>query len=142
MPMRNNPFEDIEQMFDRMGRRLEETRMDVGGEIATAAVDVAEWDGEFIVTADLPGYEKEDIDLRITDQTLQIEAEHKAETEEPEEKRYLRRERARTSVSRSVRLPEEVDREGASASYENGVLTVTVPKAHAGEEEGSEISIS
>lgn len=84
--------------------------------------------------SDLPGYEEEDIDIRVTDNTLHINAEHKAE-HEPEPEHYLRRERARGAASRSVSLPEDIDREGVSATYENGVLTVTLPKAHAEEEE-------
>lgn len=133
--MRRRPFEDLEETLERMSDRFDKARVEVGGEIGTAAIDVAEWDGEFIVSADLPGYDDEDIDVRVTDHTLHIEAEHKIEEEEEKEDlNYLRKERTRTTVSRSVQLPEEVDEDNASATYENGVLTVTLPKKHASEE--------
>ncbi|MCD2204460.1 Hsp20/alpha crystallin family protein [Halobacterium sp. KA-6] len=131
--MRQKPFTNIEDVLERMGEQLEQTRLSVGGEIATAAVDVGEWDGEFVVEADLPGYEREDIDVRVTDNTLHIDAEHKAEREEREELSYLRKERVKTDVSRTITLPEEIDEDEVSATYENGVLTVVLPK-HESEE--------
>lgn len=133
--MQRTPFKNIEDVLDRMGRELEQTRLSVGGEIATAAVDVGEWDGEFVVEADLPGYTDEDIDVRVTDHTLHVDAEHKAEKEEREELSYLRKERVKTDVSRTITLPEDVDEDAVSATYENGVLTVVLPKAHAEEAE-------
>lgn len=122
--MRQKPFTNIEDVLEWMGEQLEQTRLSVGGEIA-AAVDVGEWDGELVVEADLPGYEREDIDVRVTDHTLHIDAEHKAEREELS---YLRKERVKTDVSRKITLPEEVDEDEVSATYENGVLTVVLPK--------------
>lgn len=133
--MQRTPFKNIEDVLERMGRELEQTRLSVGGEIATAAVDVGEWDGEFVVEADLPGYTDEDIDVRVTDHTLHVDAEHKAEKEEREELSYLRKERVKTDVSRTITLPEDVDEDAVSATYENGVLTVVLPKAHAEEAE-------
>lgn len=140
--MRRNPFRPFEELFEEMEDQFSHARVELGGEVGTAPVDVVEWDGEFVVIADLPGFEKADIDLRLTDNTLHIEAEHKAEEEEFEGEHYLHRERARTDVSRTVPLPEDVDEDAVSATYENGVLTVTLPKAHAEGEEAHSISIS
>lgn len=106
-----------------------------------AAVDVAERDGEFVVTCDLPGFDRDDIDLRVTDHTLHIEAAHEEETEE-EEENYLHRERHRRDVSRTIPLPEDVDMDAGSASYEDGVLTVTLPKVAEGAEEAHRIPLS
>ena len=91
------------------------------------SVDVADHGGEFVVTADLPGYDKEDIDLSVSERMLTIGAARDYEGEEGDES-YLRRERGHASVRRSVRLPESVDEHGAGASYHNGVLTITLPK--------------
>ena len=137
--MRQKPFTNIEDVLERMGEQLEQTRLSVGGEIA-AAVDVGEWDGELVVEADLPGYEREDIDVRVTDHTLHIDAEHKAEREEHS---YLRKERVKTDVSRTITLPEEVDEDEVSATYENGVLTVVLPKhePEEGEDGGHRVEI-
>jgi HSP20 family protein len=125
---RRNPFEEIEQMFERMNQQLGQlNEMPVPG-TQQLSVDLADRDDTFEVTADLPGYDREDIDLSVADRTLQISAEHDDSTEAGDGD-YLRRERRRRSVSRSLSLPEDVAEEEASATYTNGVLTVTLPKA-------------
>lgn len=132
---RRNPFEEIERMFERMNRQFSE--LSEGDQLpaptssspGTVSMDVAEQTDEYVVTADLPGFEKDDIDLSISERTLRVSAEHEESTdEEDEEGTYLRRERRRQSVSRAITLPEEVAEEDASAAYNNGVLTVTLPK--------------
>lgn len=85
------------------------------------------------MTADLAGYETDDIDLTLSDGTLRLEA-ARTEDEEFEEGRYIRRERTDRSVSRRIRLPEPVEEDEVSASYTSGVLTVTLPKVGGGEE--------
>lgn len=134
MSMRRNPFEEVEQLFERMSRQFEEAGGDWSLLVSpsSASVDVAERAEEFVVTVDLPGFEKEDIDLRLTDGTLHITAEH-AEEREEETGTYVRKERRHESVSRSVRLPDPVDEDDVSASFNNGVLTVTLPKLQPGE---------
>jgi len=138
MPSRRNPFEELERLFERLGGQFEGDwgrGVDLGefGEFGVA-VDVADHGDEFVVTADLPGYEKSDIDVTLRGDTLRIAAEREVEEEEEVEGEYLRRERRAASASRSVTLPEEVDESGVSASYANGVLTVTLPKADLGGE--------
>jgi HSP20 family protein len=125
---RRNPFEEIEQMFERMNQQLGQlNEMPVPG-TQQLSVDLADREDAFEVTADLPGYDREDIDLSVADRTLRISAEHDDSTEAGDGD-YLRRERRRRSVSRSLSLPEDVAEEEASATYTNGVLTVTLPKA-------------
>jgi HSP20 family protein len=131
MPFRgDNPFQDIEQIFDRMSREFGGGAF--AGAAGSVAVDVEERDDAFVVTADVPGYEKDDIDVTLADRTLRIRAERETETE-AREADYLRRERRETSASRSVRLPGDVDEEGITATYKNGVLTVTLPKREGGD---------
>jgi HSP20 family protein len=91
------------------------------------AVDLVEHDDEFVATVDLPGFERDDVEIEVTDHTLRIEAEHEDAMEETEEQ-YLRRERHHESMRRSIRLPEEVDKEGVKARMKNGVLTITLPR--------------
>jgi len=147
MSARSNPFEELERIFERMSRQLDETSHRMGSrgpigrlssESGSMAIDLVEHDGEFVATVDLPGFEREDVDLRVSDHTLHLEAEHDEATEESEED-YLRRERRHQSVQRSVRLPEEVDKEAVTARMKNGVLTVRLPKAES--EETHEIEI-
>ena len=131
---RRNPFDEIERMFERMNRQFNE--LSEGSQLPattggpqSVSMDVAEQDDEYVVTADLPGYKKADIDLSISERTLRVGVDREESTDESnEEGTYIRRERRRQSVSRTITLPEEVEEDEASAAYNNGVLTVTLPK--------------
>ena len=131
----DNPFESIEEFIERMDQEFGAAPF---GATESVAVDVRDGDGEFVVTADLPGYEKEDIEVTISDRTLHIEADHETHTE-TEEGEYIRRERRHESASRSVPLPEPISEEGVSATFGNGVLTVTLGKQ--GADGGTQIDI-
>jgi HSP20 family protein len=100
-----------------------------GGGFGPALLDVSDLGANFEITAELPGMAKDRIDVRVVGSTVQIVAE---QTTAHEEKRrhYLRRERTWSGYRRSVELPEPVRSDDVRARYENGVLTVTVPKAH------------
>jgi len=125
--MSQNPFDDIERMFDRMSRGFESLE---DGHSGSVAVDVAETDDEYVVAADLPGFDREDVDVELAGETITVSAVETTGTDEgADDRRYLRRERPHGAVSRSVRLPEAVDPEATTATYEAGVLTVTLPKA-------------
>lgn len=129
---RSSPFDDVETLFERMSKQFDDVsrqfeRSNVAGMTSGVDVDVADEGDEFVVVADLPGYEKEDIDLAVTERVLTIEATHETSAEHDSEE-YIRRERRHESVRRDVRLPEAVVSDEASASYNNGVLTVTLPK--------------
>ena len=129
---RRDPFEEIEQLFDRMSREFEQ----IGGDIETGlgggfSVDVAETDETVTVTADLPGYDREGIDVTLSDRTLAIAAEQSeeyADERDEDDVQYHRRERRERSVSRRVRLPADVEEDSASATYNNGVLTIEFSK--------------
>ncbi|MDS0241955.1 MULTISPECIES: archaeal heat shock protein Hsp14 [Haloferax] len=133
MMRRTNPFDDFEELFERMSRQFDDMgrQFDRSGMMAQVrhemAIDVTDHDGEIVVTVDLPGYEKEDISLSVANRTLTVDATRELD-EERAEGEYLRRERRHESARRTIRLPESVDEDGASASYHNGVLTVTLPK--------------
>ncbi|QCJ47095.1 MULTISPECIES: Hsp20/alpha crystallin family protein [Haloprofundus] len=138
MPDRNNPFDEIERLFDQLSRNFESSGM---SRLRDVSIDLEERDDEFVVTADLPGYETEDIDLSVRDRQLTIRAEH-SDTAEERDDAYLRRERTRRSVSRTVHLPESVEEEASDASYRHGVLTVRLPKQRrSDDDEGHRIDI-
>lgn len=136
MPNRSNPFKDIEELLDRMGRGFDPSELGTHD----VAVDVSETDDEIVVNADLPGYEKSDIDVAVDDGRLTITAERE-QTSEAEDARYHRRERTHREVRRSLYLPADVDETEASASYHNGVLTVVLPKREATEDDGYDIDV-
>lgn len=131
-----NPFEEFEDLLDRMGREFESNVWDTGRSVA---VDVAEQEDAFVVTADLPGFEKDAIDVTLDETTLRIEAERESSSEEREGE-YLRQERHSDSARRSVRLPEPVEEDGVEATYAAGVLTVRLPKRTA-EDAGKRIEV-
>lgn len=92
------------------------------------ALDV--WDDKdaFVVSLEAPGLKKEDFEISFQDGVLSIAGERKAEAESAE-KSYFRRERFLGRFCRSVTLPAQVDVSKVSASYKDGVLTVTLPKS-------------
>ncbi|KDS90503.1 heat-shock protein Hsp20 [Halorubrum saccharovorum] len=140
---RTNPFDEIEQF---LGRTAFGGDRAWGRDLRTTDIDVAEYDDEFVVMADLPGYDREEIDVRATDGRLTITAERDAEREAAEsgdaDRRYLRRERRHESTTRSVDLPGLVVGEDASATYRHGVLTVTLPKAADEADDGHRIDVA
>jgi HSP20 family protein len=124
--MRTNPFDE---MFERMTRGFDSPAMSRMSHRAFD-VDVAEADGEVVVTADLPGFDREEIEVNVSDRTLTLRADHEHSDEHEsgdEGASYLYRERSHESVSRSISLPADVDVDAARATYRNGVLTVSIP---------------
>ena len=98
-----------------------------GGKVYTPAIDIKEEEDKLVVTTDLPGINKEDVQINLKEDMLEISAKTGKE-KETEEEGYLRRERAYTQFYRAVRLPASVKEEGSTAKMENGVLTITLPK--------------
>jgi len=92
------------------------------------SIDVFEKEDKFVVKAELPGMKAEDFDVSVVGDTLTIKGERKAESEVKEEDYYCC-ERSYGSFSRSITLPSTVDAKKVEATYEDGVLEVTLPKA-------------
>lgn len=93
-----------------------------------APVDVSEDDSNVYVRADLPGFTKDEIDIKIEKGVLSIEAQRTQKVEENTE-RYFRRERRANSLSRRLSVPHEVTESAVTAGYKDGVLTLTLPKS-------------
>jgi HSP20 family protein len=91
------------------------------------AMDVVETDEHFVLKADLPGLSEEDVTIEVEENVLTVSGERKAEHEDKREG-FVRVERSYGSFRRSLTLPEGVDPEAVSASFENGVLEVRIPK--------------
>lgn len=128
MTSRSNPFDDIERMFDRLSDQFAGIDPVELGSMGGIAVDVRDEDDAIVVVADLPGYDTDEIEVTLEDEhTLHLYAERERETEE-EEGVYVRRERSHESIERSITLPDAVEDGETSAAYDNGVLTVTLPK--------------
>jgi len=91
-------------------------------------VDVQESDKAFTVHAEIPGVKKDDIQVDINGNMVSIRAEMKQEKEEKKGDKVIYSERSYGMASRSLSLPGDVDTQGASASYKDGVLDLTLPK--------------
>jgi HSP20 family protein len=91
-------------------------------------LDVKEADGGYEIQASVPGFKPDEVDVTITDGLLRIQAQHSEESRK-EEGGYLRREVAFGNYQRAIQLPADVKAEGVSATFENGILTVKVPRA-------------
>ena len=94
----------------------------------TPPIEMIEKEDKFIVKAELPGMKKEEIDISVVGDTLTIKGERKAETEIKEEDYYCC-ERCYGSFFRSITMPATVDAKKIKATYEDGVLEVSLPKA-------------
>ena len=130
-----DPLAEIERAFDMLGDQFDIT----AGSVPTDIVD----DGDsFVVRADLPGYDSEDIDVQLVERReLTISAEH-SEDHEVSDGTFVQRERRQQSASRTVHLPVAVEESDTAASYEDGVLTVTLPKISAEHDDGTDIPVN
>ena len=130
-PSRWDPFDEIKRTQERLNQLFEDFMpMEEwgGGKVYTPAIDIKEEDDKLLVTTDLPGINKEDVEINLKEDMLEISAKSGKE-KESEEEGYLRKERSYTQFYRAVRLPASVREEGSTAKMENGVLTITLPKA-------------
>lgn len=104
--------------------------------------DIRETENAFILEAELPGFSREDIHAEIKNGQLNIYAEHKSESENKDEKNnYIRKERSYGSYARSFCL-DGINTDDISATYKDGILSMTLPKLQKKVEEGRKLEIS
>jgi HSP20 family protein len=135
-----DPFREMVTLREAMANLLEDSvvapRGAQSGAVGSLAVDIKETPDDFVVTAALPGVKPEDVDISVLGETLRIQAETKEEREETkgdgkENGRWIVRERRHGMVQRVLTLPSQVKADEAQATFEHGVLTLTLPKAEA-----------
>src|SRR5512136_1462166 len=124
-----DPFRDLRQMDETMNRLWR----GFGGAPASTedwniSLDVVQRPDEIVVKASIPGVKPETIDLAIEDNILTLRADRKPDFED-EKSVYLIQERPTGSFYRALRLPGTVDGNKVQSTYENGVLTIVLPKA-------------
>ena len=125
-----NPFDEIRRMQEYMEQMFSSfTMLDnrFGSEVLSPFADVVEEADKVIVTTDLPGIDRENIELSLRDNFLIINA-GKGKEEETKKESYIRKERGLMRYYREIPLMNGVTENGASAQLKNGVLTVTLPK--------------
>jgi len=128
--VRFDPFRDITSLRDEMNRLFSRTIGEgaPAGSAWTPAVDIFDASDAIVLKAELPGLSADDIDIEIDDNVLTLKGERRFE-DKVEEGRYYRLERAYGQFQRSVTLPQGVKPDEITASFDQGVLTVRVPKA-------------
>lgn len=99
-----------------------------GWSMASPAIDMYQTDNEVVVKASIPGIKPEEVQINITGDVLTLKGEMKQEDERKERAWHIREQRA-GSFERSIALPTAVKTDQAEAVFENGILTVTLPKA-------------
>ncbi|MDY6776870.1 MAG: Hsp20/alpha crystallin family protein [Candidatus Nanohaloarchaea archaeon] len=136
---RQDPFREMRERMQEMFNSFRDLEDELPRAEASVPVDIQEENGKIVVTADLPGVEKDQVNVEASEDSLDISASHDREVEE-EQKNYYRRERSSRRYRRKVALPATVNPDSAEAEYENGVLTVELEKS---EEEGKkEVEVS
>ncbi|MGM0510601.1 MAG: Hsp20/alpha crystallin family protein, partial [Thermoplasmatota archaeon] len=147
------PFKELDTMFDDLDktfgrffggplRRRRKTLMPEFSmpDFRMPALDVQDKGDHYLVEAEMPGIDKEDIDVELRDDKLTIKGETKKETKEEKED-YVRRERGYKSFYREIPVTEEMIADEANASFKNGVLSINLPKKEKEEKEGRKLEV-
>jgi HSP20 family protein len=130
--MEGDPLDEIERVFGLMSEQF-------GVQRSAMPVDLVDTGDTFVLEVDLPGYEAGDIDVRLTDtQTVQVRASREIGRVDGQ---YLRHERQSPGIDQTVSLPEPVDTAAPNASYDAGVLTITLVKEDVDDEDGTAIPV-
>ena len=127
-----------QRQFSDLLDEVMEDALSMGRGTFVPELNVYETDGEFEITLALPGMSKDDITISLEDHTLVISGERSFEEEE--ERTYHRVESGFGKFERSLPLPNNIDTENINASYENGVLSISIPKVKG--KTGKQIEVS
>ncbi len=130
---RPSPFGELLSLRQAMDRLFEDSYVrpfnyNGGSDSLGLPVDVSMTADDLVIEAQLPGVDPDDVDITVENSTLTIRAESRSERKEGEGD-YLVREIRRGTVSRSLTLPNGLEADRASASFDNGSLTLRIPKA-------------
>ena len=132
--IRWEPAREMMTLRDAMDRLFDDafTRplrlYDGGGQMSMPAVDLYQTDNEVVVKAAIPGVKADEVQINVTGEVLTIKSEVK-QKEEVKEKAYHIREQRWGAFERTIALPTDVVADKAKAEFENGILTITLPKA-------------
>jgi len=133
---------EIDHLFNavRGGLGNAPARGQVGDAMVAPAVDISEKNGQYELTAELPGLDPENVEVKLAHGRLTIKGEKKEEKQEEKEGYYLS-ERRFGSFQRSFSIPDGVDVDQVAASFKHGVLTVTMPKMPEAQQKERKITV-
>jgi HSP20 family protein len=141
-----SPWGDLDGMFeDFLGRRLrpfwpERWWPAASMKISTPAVDLYEEKDDIVVKAELPGMEKDNIEVNLSGNRLTIKGEKKQE-EEVKKEGYYRSERSYGSFLRTLELPTEVQTDKVKAAFKNGILEIHLPKTEEAKKKETKVNV-
>jgi len=144
-----SPFsilEEMDKMFDDLRSGFENYLTVPGGfgtpALRAPAVDLIDEGSEYRLHAEMPGIKKEDINLEVGEDEIEISAETKEEKKEGDEKKgYIRRERRYSKFYRKIPLPQPINSEKVEAELKDGVLTVRMPKVSPPEKKTKKVGV-
>jgi HSP20 family protein len=143
MAFTDDPFEELERMKKRldflMRRMWEPVQEEINNFGSGFPVDISETEDDIIIKADLPGFSKDEVSAKLTENTVEIAAQHKEKKVEKNEK-VFRAERRYGSFKRFLTLPAAVNTSKIDAKFENGLLIIKAPKREK-KKTGKEIQI-
>ena len=128
-------FSGFDRVFDNFRKDMEKSflsfpRMEIPSflKLQESSCDVIDEGKQLRVKMNVPGVTKKDVNLNVTDNSLEVSAEHKEESEE-KKKNFIRKERSQVSYYRTLPLPDKISSGKARAKLSDGVLEVTLPKS-------------
>ena len=131
-PFWTSSWADIDKSIENLRRDMEKTFSSFPSihmpKMSQTSCDVIDEGNQFRVKMDVPGIKKNEVSLNVTDNSLEVSAEHKEESEE-KKKNYLRKERSQVSFYRSLPLSEKINADKVMAKLTDGVLDITLPKS-------------
>jgi HSP20 family protein len=135
---------DMDRLFDDFKMEWESaflpsTRL-MADTIRQPLLDMADNGKEYVITAELPGITKEDLNVQVTENSIEISSEKKT-VEKEEKEGYIRRERHYSNFYRSIPLPDSILPGKADAELKEGILTVKLPKAKPEERKGKKLPV-
>ena len=146
--IRRDPFRDMMSLRDAMDRLFEESFVRpfggwplLSGGPQSLALDMVETDESLVVEASLPGISPDEVDISVVGNILTIKGEHEEKKEEKEEGKYHFLERRYGAFQRTVTLPADVSADKADASFQNGVLKLTLPKVEEAKPKRIEVKV-
>ena len=127
---RYDPFslEPVSDLFQGLFRPMRGMLAAEESELSTMKLDVTENEKAYTVKAEMPGVDKKDIDVKIDGNVVSIHAKVERKIEQKEGERVIRRERYSGSLARTFSLASDIDESSATAQYQDGVLSLTLPK--------------
>jgi HSP20 family protein len=121
-----DPFAQMVLMREQMDRNMRQAFADTGA--FTPRMDMKQTGDKYIITMDIPGMDKDKINVEIKQGTLVISGERQSETKDNKNNQYYRQERSFGTFMQAIPLPEDAKTDRIDAKYNNGVLTVTVAR--------------